>query len=180
MGRKDKMTNKLRDSAIVVGAGVATAVFIVFWIITTYVRQEFRVCVDYGKSLQEMVQEGQYNCAQSIITQGIFSVQGEGRKKVKIRLFSFNRSIHSDEVIAEMEKAGFRPARIEELLALGAQRPALQKKFPIACLGSVYDEHSVPVLDWSEAGQWRFMGLCWDGHGWEERWRFAAVRRIDS
>jgi len=77
-----------------------------------------------------------------------------------------------------MAKAGYRPAPIEDLLALGASQPELQKKFLIVALGSQWrspdGDLSVPVLDWD--GAERYLGLDWLGRGWGASCRFAAVR----
>lgn len=77
-----------------------------------------------------------------------------------------------------MRKAGFRPALIEDLLALGAEYPELQKQFPIVALGSVWQDpggrRRVPYLRWDGGG--RDLDLYWFGDDWDERWRFAAVR----
>jgi undecaprenyl-diphosphatase len=53
------------------------------------------------------------------------------------KLFHFNRDISSEDAIAEMDKDGFRPATLAELLALGEAQPELQKQFPIIALSSV-------------------------------------------
>jgi hypothetical protein len=78
-----------------------------------------------------------------------------------------------------MEKAGYRPARIEELLALGASQPELQKEFPIVALASVWrgpgGDRRVPYLRWDVAG--RRLDLSWFEYGWTGDYRFAAVRK---
>lgn len=142
-------------------------------------RQTFKVLVDYTKSLKKMIQAGQYDWVNDDITSDHFPVKGNGQKEKEITLFYFNRDISSDDVIAEMGRAGYRPAKIEELLALGAVEKELQKQFPIIALGSVWRTPPgpchVPALRWISAG--RDLRLSWFGAVWAEDWRFAAVRK---
>lgn len=141
-------------------------------------RQVFRVTVDYTKSLKEMIEARQYDCVNDDITGDHFPVKGTGQKEVEITLFHFNCPISSDDAIAEMARAGYRPALIEELLALGAAYKELQKQFPIIALGSVWrypaGARCVPYLHWNGFG--RRLDLGWFEGGWHEYWRFAAVR----
>ena len=113
-------------------------------------RQTFKVLVDYTKTLKEMIRVGQYDWINDDITSNHFPVTGTGQKEVEITLFHFNRTISSDDAITEMKKAGYRPASVEELLALGAAEKELQKQFPINALGSVWrrpdGDRDVPCL----------------------------------
>ena len=93
-------------------------------------------------------------------------------------LFHFNRSISSDDAIAEMDKAGYRPCLIEDLLSLGVAYKKLQKQFPIVALGSVWRNSPgtryVPSLYWD--GHGRFLYLSCSGRDWVADCRFAVVR----
>jgi hypothetical protein len=148
-------------------------------IIVSEVRQVFKVTVDYSKSLAEMIKAGHYGWVNDAIVADHFPVQGEGQNEVEVALFHFNRNISSDDAIAEMEKAGYRPARIEELLALGASQPELQKEFPIVALGSVWQDpdgdRDVPYLFCGDAK--RGLDLRWFESDWGVLYRFAAVRK---
>lgn len=140
-------------------------------------RQTFKVLVDYTKSLKQMIKAGKYDWVNNDITNDHFHITGSGQKEVEITLFHFNRGISSDGAIAEMEKAGYRPAFVEELSALGAAEKELQKQFPINALGSVWRcpcGGRVPSLHWR--GAERRLGLSWFEGGWAEHWRFSAVR----
>ena len=85
----------------------------------------------------------------------------------------------SKEAEKEMEKAGFRPATLPELLALGRDYPDLQKQFLIAALGSVWrhpaGSSDTPLLEWDGGG--RDLGLHWLEGDWRGGCRFAAVRK---
>jgi len=147
-------------------------------LIVTVKRQVFKVVVDYAKSLEEMIEVGKYDNVNSDITSDHFPVTGTGQKEKEITLFHFNRSIFSNDAIAEMEKAGYHPALVEELLSLGAAYKELQKQFPIVALGSVWrypdGSRHVPSLFWN--GDERRLDLHCFESGWFVDWRFAAVR----
>ena len=142
-------------------------------------RQTSMVIVDYSQTLAQMIKAGNYGWVNNDITQEHFPIAGSGKQEEEIVLFCFGKNISSGDAIAEMEKQGFRSARIEELLALGAAYPELQKQFPIVALGSVWrapaSSRRVPALDWS--GGERGLALDWFGDDWGGSWRFAAVRK---
>lgn len=138
---------------------------------------KLKVEVDYTKSLDEMIQAGNYDWAHGAITSKRFPIQGQGRTNVELVLFHFNGQMTSTEVIAEMERQGYRPARIEQLLALGAAYPELQKEFHIICLGSVCqhpngDRH-VPCIDL--IADKRELDLFLFDSAWTAHDHFAAV-----
>ncbi len=143
------------------------------------VRQTFRVVVDYGRDLGQMITEERYDYVNpNITTTENFPVKGEGRQEREIVLFHFNCYISSDDAIAEMKRAGYEPGDIVDLLALGETQPELQRQFPIVALKSVWrnprGNRFVPYLDGSDAG--RSLSLRYFDGGWHERFRFAAVR----
>lgn len=139
----------------------------------------YSIMVDYSQSLAKMVKAGNYDWVNSDINSKHFPLKGKGKHKLEAVLFHFNRSIESDEAIAEMNKQDYHPATIEELLALGKKYPDLQKEFPIIALGSVWrgpgGGRSVPCLD--RGGSERFLSLGWFGYGWDAHDRFLAVRK---
>lgn len=142
------------------------------------VRQTFKVVVDYGRSLSEMVKAGRYDWVNENIISENFPGAGHGKAEREIVLFHFNRAISSDDAIKGMESAGYRPAVVEELLALGEVQPELQRHFPIVALGSVWQDprgnRSVPYL--GRFGAERSLDLfCFDDD-WDGSCRFAAVR----
>ena len=140
-------------------------------------RQTFRVAVDYTQTLKQMISAGKYDWVNGDITQDHFPIKGNGKKEEEVVLFHFDKVMTSEQAITEMDKTGFRPATIEELLALGAQQPELQKQFPIVALGSVWRRPSgsrdVPCLSW--IGRQRRLDLDWFEGAWDGGCRFAAV-----
>jgi hypothetical protein len=144
--------------------------------------KEFNLSVDYSRTVQEMINAGNYDWTNSDITAKHFPLPKEHNgKKVPVssKLFHFNRAISSEDATSEMDKAGYRPATLAELLALGEAHPELQKEFPIVALGSVWRDADgnrfVPSLNVS--GYKRGLDLDWFGYGWRVGCRFLAVRK---
>ncbi len=142
----------------------------------------FRVVVDYTKTLVWMINNGCYGWVNSNITQEHFppvDSEGKDNQGFEVFLLSFDKGMTSEQILAEMEKQNLRPARIEELLALGAAHQYLQRRFSIVALGSVWQEsdaeRSVPFLTW--AGRERYLTVVSFDPSWSEGIRFAAVRK---
>lgn len=142
-------------------------------------RSTFEITVDYSRSLVKMIKAGKYNSVNDNITAEHFPVKGEGKQEKIITLFHFNRVMTSDEIKAEMDKQGFCPAEIEDLLGLGENYPELQKKLSIVALGSVWQHpdsnHGVSCLGLGGVG--RRLGLTWLEFGLGVYWRFAALHK---
>lgn len=139
----------------------------------------YLVSVDYGLSVEDAVKLGRYDWTNSEITSKHFPTNRKGKADVAVELIHFNRVVSTDEALRELDKAGYRPAELHELLAFGEKYSELQREFPIVALGSVwqdrYGNRFVPYLygDGSE----RYLDLRWLGHAWIEVCRFAAVRK---
>lgn len=144
--------------------------------------KEFNLSVDYSRTLQEMINAGNYAWANSDITEKNFPISPKmtGKKvEVSAKLFHFNREISSEDAISEMDKAGYRPATLAEMLALGEAQPDLQRQFPIIALSSVWRNANggryVPCLGGDDYE--RKLDLYWFGGGWSAYCRFFAVRK---
>lgn len=139
----------------------------------------FTVVVDYSMSLADMIAVGRYDWTNSDITAENFPVSGEGQKEVEVELVHLNRDASTEEVLEELERRGLRPAKIEELLALGAKYPELQKEFPIIAFGSVWRDPDggryVPFLHWGDDERDLHLD-CFDNH-WLDVCRYPAVRK---
>ena len=131
------------------------------------------------RPLLEMIAAGKYDWTNSEITEEKFPIiQGKGSRQVEAALFHFGRYISSEDVIKEMDQAGYRPAKTEELLAFGEHNPEVQRSFPVVELSSaavVSGGRSVLFLGADGSGR----GLClgWFGADWGARCRFLAVRK---
>ena len=139
---------------------------------------DLRFFVDYGMTLEQMITAGNYDWFIDDITAKRFPLTGTGKVAFEPKLFHFDRSISSEDAIKEMEKDGFRAAKIEELLAYGAILPEEQRKYPIIALGSVAKirgSRRVACLDWDASE--RGLRLFWFDGGWDDYYRFLGVRK---
>ena len=144
--------------------------------------KEFDLSIDYSRTVQEMINAGNYGWTNNNITEKHFPLPTElNGKKVSVltKLFHFNRLISSNDAIAEMDKVGYRPATLPELLALGETHPEIQKEFSVVALGSVwryaFDFRAVPVLNFD--GDLRKLSLYWFGRDWADYYRFLGIRK---
>lgn len=139
---------------------------------------EMQFFVDCGMTLDQMIAAGSYDWTNSDITAKRFLLSGTGKVAFEPKIFHFDRDISSENAIKEMEKDGFRPAKIEELLAYGAILPDEQRKHPIIALGSVTEVGGgryVPCLDSFDSE--RDLDLDWWSSDWSGRCRFLGVRK---
>lgn len=99
---------------------------------------ELWITVNYNLSLSEMIAAGGYDWFNGLLFKPEqFPLKGVGEKRWKAELIHLNRDMSSEDVLAKLDTMGFRPGAIEELLAFGATFPGIQRKFPIAALGSI-------------------------------------------
>ena len=146
------------------------------------VTDEIKLAIDYTKTIEQAIADGNYDWKNSDITTKNFPISPEmiGKKvEVSTKSFHFNRNISSDNAISEMDKDGYRPATLMELLVFGAIHPELQRQFPIVAVGSVWRDagvgRCVPCLD--ARGGKRELNLHWLGSGWHARCHFLGVRK---
>lgn len=136
--------------------------------------------VDYDLAVDKAVEAGRYDHTDHNITAEHFPAKWSGKATVTVELVHFYKDMSSDNVLAELEAQGLRPAELRELLALGAAYPKLQLEFPIVALGSDWPHplgrRGVACLDKDDSK--RDLELDWMGNGvyWSESCRFAAVR----
>ena len=84
-----------------------------------------------------------------------------------------------EEILERMDKSGFRPAFLEELLAFATKFPDEQRKFPIVALGSVnliQGRSHVAKLDANPEQRELFMKWTVE-IGNHEGWRFLVARK---
>jgi len=82
---------------------------------------EFLLVIDYSQGLSEMIKAGKYNWFDKDITDKHFPVTGKGNVSYQSVLVSFDRGISPQDAVHELEKKELKPAKIEHLLAYGAQ-----------------------------------------------------------
>lgn len=144
-----------------------------------HVPTTYQVTVDYGQSLDQMIAAGRYNSRNSDINSKNFPITGTGQVEVELHLVHLNKVASTEEVLAELDRRGLRPAKIEESLSFGAKYPNLQKEFPIVALGSVW-RRPCGCRGVADLAGWdgeRSLLLYWIESGWSERCRFAAVSK---
>ena len=140
---------------------------------------ELKIKVDYNLTLEQMIVAGNYDWTNDNITAENFPVVGRGVKELVVELVHFSRVISSGDAEEELNKMGLRPAKIEEFLALGAAYQ--ETKFPVIALASSLDgNRRVVYLDRNGAERNLDLLLDWRGFGWNEVFRFLAVRKENS
>jgi hypothetical protein len=139
----------------------------------------YPLSVDYGRSVEDGVKTGRYDWVNSGITSRNFPTKRKGTAEVAVELVHFNRYISTDEALRELDRMGYRPAELHELLAFGEKYPEVQREFPVVALGSVWrdwnGDRDVPCLYGD--GSTRRLGLGWVERGWDGVYRFAVVRK---
>ncbi len=141
----------------------------------------FRLTVDYGQSLEQMIAAGHYDWKNSDINAKLFPIEGQGNVEFEAKIFHFNRGISSGSAIGAIEDAHWEPAKIEHLLAFGEKYPDEQHKFPIVVLGSVAEVRGgrgAPCL--SRGGSRRRLDLIRFDEDWDAYDRFLAVREVST
>ena len=88
--------------------------------------------------------------------------------------------MRASEVLAALDKQGFRPATFPELLALDGQDPYLYQVYSVVAPGSVREEMDgdilVPAI--SEYNEKKMIASTWLTYRFNtDRWRCAAVRK---
>jgi hypothetical protein len=144
--------------------------------------ESYKVTVDYAKLLAEWEPLEWHYFDDPDVKARNFPFDARTPEEVEICLFRLRRSVvTTDEVFAELKKRGLRPAKIPELLSLGAARPYLQRKFYLVALGSgwrsPYGDVFVPILHGDGVG--RLLTLLWGAPdwGWGSGCRLLAVRK---
>jgi hypothetical protein len=141
----------------------------------------YKVVVDYGKTLTEMIKLGKYAWVNDDISDKHFPIQGAGTQEAELVLVHLNREATTKEVLEHLNALGLEPAKVEHLLAFGAAYPEIQKEFPIVALGSIWvgdvGYRGCPFLDFGDGK--RGLDLRWrdDDDHWRDDCRFLAVRK---
>jgi len=112
------------------------------------------VQLDYRKTIEEMVKEGRYFLDNLDINSENFPITLRQSGLIEVHFFYFNQAMSEKNIVGEMDKQGFRPGEIPELLAVGAQHPDKVRRYRlIVGLGSVgtplyYGEQPMVPVVW--------------------------------
>lgn len=138
------------------------------------------VTVDYSLTLVEMIKASGCSSVDPDITVEHFPFPFRGKKEkieLKITRVDFGRDIFTDEAKWLMRRHGFRPARIEVLLALAAQHPELLQKSPVVALGSKWrNEYGLNISPYlrGSSGNRQLELTCADNE-WGDNCQFVVV-----
>lgn len=142
------------------------------------VSESFPTSVNYQRSVENGIGMDSYIRVSKEINALNFPTRLEKKKREKIgvKLACFHRSISTPEIFEALEKIGYRPINLSELLAFGKQYPHVQCGFPVAALGSIWSPQPeyVPALIY-DSGRALIIRSAWDG--WGPHWRFAVVSK---
>jgi len=147
--------------------------------LTAFAQDKFRVTVDFGKTLSQLVSDGQYGWVAPDINDKLFQISGSGVVQTNLVLVHLNRSASTQEVLDEIGKNNLVPASIEHLLAFGAIFSNEQIRYPIVALGSVAritDGRLIVASLWRKGGQ-RILRRGWFENDWPSHIRFLAVQK---
>jgi hypothetical protein len=143
---------------------------------TETTRETFALAFDPTIGIGEWVRRGNYTRPNPDINERNFKLTLSGTRKIV--LYDPKGAVSSDEMIRRMKADGYKPAGIDDALAMGAQFPERQRQNPIVFLGTTWRDpdglQHVPVLSGWCGG--RRLGLDWFDFVWDGRYRFAALR----
>jgi len=139
----------------------------------------YSITVNYDLSVEQLIQASMFSWFNDSVVSRHFPSSEKGVAEILVFLVNFNRDISSKDVIRELDRQGFRPATLKELLALSIAHPDLQRNNCIVAFGSIWCDSGggvfVPYLYGGESGRDLNLG-GWSGV-WYSHWQFAAVRR---
>jgi len=150
----------------------------------------FKVTVDCSMSLKQLLeacnlrkkrQDNHYNSLAH------FSLKGFGKQEIELALVHLGWHSQTIQVHQQLSFNGLKAARIEHLLAFGANFPNIPEKenAPILALGSSYcaddlGRQAYPGLERHYQGERDFHIPCEDPDnlpGWPAYYRFLAIRK---
>jgi hypothetical protein len=146
---------------------------------STRITTDHTVTIDYGMTVEQMVEAGNYDWNNRDINSRNFPAKGDGAVETTLELVHLNKVARTAEVEAYLKANGLRAATLAELLAFGAKYPEIQLEFPVVALGSSWfdplSDRYVPYL--FRRGSERTLSLVWRGYDWIVDCRFLAVRK---
>ena len=149
---------------------------------TNLERKQYPVFVHYDDGIAEMVVAGHYDYVNPNISPDTFPLQSSKPRHTIMYLLRINKVMKSDEILAELDRQGLRPATLPELLSFGATYPDKQRAMDIVALTGTWRDQDgyrkAPCL-YAEKGH-RFLGLLrWDLR-WDPDTRVAAVKALNK
>jgi len=142
----------------------------------------YKITIDYSRTLTKMIEAGKYYQVDEDFTPDNFPAKRRsGVEKIEVVLVHLGYMATTHKVLTELDRHGFRPATLPELLSLGAAKPGLQRKFPIMALGSVWQDpcgdKCAPILYLEGSERYLCLWVNRSGRRWVPEVRFLAVRK---
>lgn len=127
------------------------------------------------KTLKQLIDKLRFTYVNSNITEESFPLT---EKPGKVEIFKMDKDFTKEEAIDFLDKKGYRPANVDELL-IWAEKEWDGKDY-IVTLGQevLVGGHPLVVYLWSHADE-RELHLLWAGSGWRRHVRVAGVRKVD-
>ena len=144
--------------------------------------------MDYDASYSHMIEEGKYeqvNYYFDWLHERFWAEDAHtGKRDIQIRLFTFGGcNMTTEQIIEEMDKEGFRPATVKELLAFGAEFPDCHMDGETVALSRIriFDD-MVPSIgpdkwDYNPGHVYRSIGQFAWGEKWGESLRQNTASR---
>jgi hypothetical protein len=106
------------------------------------VGKEFNLKFKY-RGLAKMIEAGNFDWRDDDVNPLNFPDLEEEKNlnkviRLKAKIFNFEKAISSENILEELDREGYRPATLVELLALAKVDPGLQERFTIVSLGSTW------------------------------------------
>lgn len=135
---------------------------------------------NYDRTIEELLAAGRYDWWDKNISSANFPPVRSGKMNIEIEFIPFQRPMYTKEVLTELDRQGYRPAEIRELLVFVEQYPDFQRDFPIAALESIWTNPTgQSYCAWLTGdGSQKLLGLYWIDALWHANCRFAAVRKF--
>ena len=131
-------------------------------------------------TLSELIALGRYDYENPDITAERFLIESDGQDGEPV-IVHLNYAATTDQVLAEMETRGLKPARIEHLLVYGAKNTEEQRKYPFMCIGSSWlspgGYRGFPCLGGDDGERGLFLRWFVPDGQWVGVCRFLALRK---
>lgn len=132
-------------------------------------------------TLQERIERGKYDDVNEHLAKGHFPLYISVDYTIESRLFRFGHEITSSDAIVEIERSGFHPGTLPEILTFGETYPDEQRKYSIAALRSFWfhPDAGPCVLFLDQLNGLRRLTLSRIAKAkWGINCRFLGIRRI--
>ena len=138
----------------------------------------YQLTVDYDRSIEVGIAAGKYDYQDPDITSANFPPESgkSGQVQLEVIILGIDKYATAEEILKRMDRKGYRPATLQELLAFSEAYPDYQRQNWVVALDPIWQDpsgdRSVVVL-YGHAGN-RSASLDYRWHGWPRYYRFPA------